>query len=180
MTAPTSEGGRGRTKVTVNEKQLQRTLSRLGISEARKILRFIQRRAIRGALGGPYSRTNALALSIRTSGPALVPLGGGDVMVFGAVYSRLNYAASVEHGAAIHPIFPKGAPHIYRFGSRRRPQLSFIWRGRRVVTPHVPMSASTIFRSHPGQRGKHFLVKALLEAVVFYRGRLIPGPRTFS
>jgi hypothetical protein len=58
--------------------------------------------------------------------------------------------------------------------------LSFIWRGRRVFTPHVPMAPYTIGKSHPGQRGKRFLRKAMILASQRYGFRFIPGIGSFE
>lgn len=161
--------------VNVHELRLKIETDRLGVNQMRKVLAYTYRHAVIGATDGPYSRENKLAASLTPVGPIL---GGGGVSAH--IFSPLNYAASVEVGAKIHPIFPKAAPHVYRFGAppriwRRRPQLRFIWRGRLVFTPHVPMSISRIGRSHPGQKGRHFMRKALERASVRYQMVFIPG-----
>lgn len=119
---------------------------------------------------GPYA-TGRLASSIYKEGP--VPLGQS---VVGRVGSRLSYAAAVEHGAKIHDIFPRGAPHVYRFGrGAGPPQLKFFWRkaGRIVYMPQIPGSPSKIGISHPGQKGKGFLIKPLARAAIRHRMRII-------
>ena len=132
----------------------------------RRVIDDVHDHATRGAFGGPYS-TGQLAASIYKKGPTTL-----GFTVIGEVGSNLSYAATVERGARIHFIFPKTAPHVFRFGDRNRPQLKFTWRGRVVYTPHVPMAPSTIGHSHPGQTGKHFLLKALARAAVRYRLKL--------
>lgn len=120
--------------------------------------------------GGAYSSGN-LSASIHREGP--VVLGN---RVVGAVGSSLPYAMSVHSGARVHSIFPKGAPGIFRFGSRKRPQLRFFWRkvGRVVYLPHIPGSPRTIGRSHPGQSGKHYLSEPLRNAARRHGMRYIP------
>jgi hypothetical protein len=112
------------------------------------------------ASSGPYSKGH-LARTIRAVGPH--PVFGG---VSGRVEAGASYARIVERGAKIHQIFPKGAPHVYRFGSHRRPQLKFFWRraGKVVFMPHVPGSRARVGLSHPGLRGKHYLTEALRAA----------------
>lgn len=136
--------------------------------------------AVRGATGGPYSK-GALAGSIYKTKP--FPIGW---KVRGRVGSPLSYAASVEGGAEIHNIFPKGAAHTLRFGrvertgrklqfglgTGTRRMLAFYWRGSFIVTPHVPMSPRTVGLSHPGQRGKRFLLNALLEAAAKWQMKI--------
>jgi hypothetical protein len=154
-------------------------IAEIGYNSCRKVLRFVHVRARRGAMGGRYA-TGALAASIFAEGPAIIPGPNDGCTVQGVIGSLLPYAASVERGAEIHNIFPKLAPHVWRFGSKRKPQLSFIWRGRRIFTPHVPMVPGTIGRSHPGQRGKRFLRNAMLAAAVRYRWRFLPGYGDFE
>lgn len=110
------------------------------------------------ASAGPYS-TGELAASLELQGPVL-----RTPYVRGAIGSRLNYALAVHDGARQHDIFPKGAPHVYRFESRKRPQLKFYWRkeGRVAYFPHIPGSLSTVGRSHPGIRqARRFLADPL-------------------
>lgn len=105
------------------------------------------------ASAGPYA-TGRLAQSLKKRGPVKTRFG-----VEGSVGTDLSYANAVHDGAAIHYIFPKAAPGVFRFGDRRRPQLKFFWRriGKVVYLPHIPGSPARFGRSHPGQRGKHFL-----------------------
>lgn len=160
--------------VRINRAQVNFHAERIGYAKMRRVARFVHNSAVRGATGGMYSRTQALAASITTIGPVIT---GSQVEA--VIFSALPYAASVERGAEIHRIFPKGMPHVFRFGSRRPRQLRFVWRGRLVFTPHVPMSVLTIGFSHPGQRGKRFLRDALIKAAAFYQMTFIPGPGSF-
>jgi hypothetical protein len=155
--------------VDVHEVRLKLETGRMGVGEMRNWLTYLYRAAVVGAAGGPYSRGQALARSIKTVGPILSADG-----VHGEVYTDKPYAASVEAGARVHNIFPKAAPNVYRFGDHRRPQLHFVWRGREVFTPHVPMSPTTIGRSHPGQHGKRFMFKALEKTAVRYNLLILP------
>jgi hypothetical protein len=102
---------------------------------------------------GPYT-SGRLADSIQKDGPRIT----GN-MVSGDVGSDLSYADTAHDGAPIHAIFPKAAPGVYRFGSRKAPQLKFYWRrvGKAVYFPHIPASVNTLGRSHPGYRGKKYL-----------------------
>lgn len=161
------------TRVKVHEARTRIDAARIGYNKMRRITRFVHSRAQAGALGGTYSR-GVLAASITAVGPIIA---GEQVTSF--IGSALPYAASVERGAEIHDIFPKGMVHIFRFGDRERPQLRFIWRGRIVFTPHVPMASTTVGRSHPGQRGKRFLRKALREAARVFNMRFVPGIGSF-
>jgi hypothetical protein len=106
---------------------------------------------------GPYA-TGKLAQSLRIEGPN--PIG---FRVEGSVGSPLPYANSVHSGAKVHPIFPKSAVGLYRFGDRGRPQLKFFWKriGKVVYLPPIPGARSRIGRSHPGQKGKRFLTDPL-------------------
>lgn len=110
---------------------------------------------------GPYTTGN-LADSIQRDGPIAMPNGN----IMGSIGSSLPYASSVHSGAKVHPIFPKAARGVYRFGDRRRPQLRFFWRrkGRVVFMPHVPGSIHRVGLSHPGQPGKHYLSEPLRAA----------------
>lgn len=120
---------------------------------------------------GPYT-TGHLAKSIYKSGPMRTGRA-----VIGNVGSRLSYAKIVEEGAKVHDIFPKRAPHAYRFGRPRPPMLKFRWfgrgGGRLVYTNQVPMAPGTIGISHPGQRGKGYLIRALRNVAVRHRLQII-------
>ncbi len=112
-------------------------------------------------LHGPYTTGN-LASQFYRRGPFV---SGNNVT--GRVGNRAKYAQIVHDGARIHQIFPKGVPHILGFTHDRngkRKMLRFYWRraGKVVFMPHVPGSPSTVGRSHPGQKGKHFLSEAIL------------------
>jgi hypothetical protein len=134
-----------------------------------RVLNEIEREAKLIAVGGPYSK-GRLAQSIYNTGARRRGL-----LVTGQVGSRLSYAAAVEGGAKIHDIFPKGAPHMYRFGAPQRPMLKFFWRkaGRVVYMHQIPGGPTTIGRSHPGQKGKGFLRIPLLGAAIRHRMRVI-------
>jgi hypothetical protein len=152
-----------RYEIYVHSHQAARRLMRVILNDVQAEARL---RAI-----GPYSKGDRLARSI-VGEMFEVPNGYG-----GRVGSRLSYAASVENGAEIHPIFPKRARWIWRFGEiGRGPSLVFYWRriGRRVVAPHIPMSESRIGLSHPGQRGKHYLLGAVHLVARRYRMRVVP------
>jgi hypothetical protein len=158
--------------VRVNRARARTTVTGIGYNKLRKVIDYVHDGATRKATGGPYSGKSGgigLAASIYKQGPYIAGWS-----VYGFVGSKLLYAASVEHGARIHPIFPKAAVGVWRFGSRRRPQLRFLWRGKLVFTPHVPMSIHTLFSSHPGQKGKGFLLYGLTRAAVRYRMQFIP------
>lgn len=161
------------TRVKVHEARTRIDAARIGYNKMRRITRFVHERARAGAAAGTYSH-GVLAASITAVGPIIA----GEV-VTSFIGSVLPYAASVERGARIHNIFPKGASEVFRFGDRERPQLRFIWRGRLVFTPHVPMAITTIGRSHPGQRGKRFLRKSLREAARVFNMRFVPGIGSF-
>jgi len=105
------------------------------------------------AASGPYS-TGRLARSIDKDGPHV----SGNIIT-GSVGSDLSYADTVHDGAPIHKIFPKAAPGVWRFGSRKAPQLKFYWRkaGKTVMFPHIPASLNTVGLSHPGYKGKQYL-----------------------
>ncbi len=141
----------------------------------RKVLREIETEAKIIAAAGPYS-TGRLARSINADGPTVI-----GTMVKGDVGTRLSYARIVEEGAKIHDIFPKRAPHVYRFGrgtSLTRgysPTLKFFWRraGRTVYPFQVPMSPGTVGISHPGQKAKGFLFKPLRNAAIRHRMAII-------
>jgi len=124
---------------------------------------------------GPYTTGN-LARSIHSEGP----VARGPIVV-GAVGSNLSYAKAVHSGSGLHgpkhkaySIFPKRAPHVYRFGSRKKPQLKFFWRkaGRVVYMPHIPGSIGTVGLSHPGQKGKFYLTEPMRESARRHRFRV--------
>lgn len=146
---------------------LREQTARISSRHARRVLDEIQDAARINALGGVYSK-GRLASSVFRNGPTVV----GERVV-GSVGSRLDYARWVESGAPVHDIFPKGAPHIYRFGRKRRPLLRFVWRGRLVYMNQIPGGPGTVGRSHPGMRGKHWLSKALLEVGARRRMRVV-------
>ena len=117
---------------------------------------------------GPYSKGN-LARTIRKSGPRVV-----GTTVVGSIGSRASYAAAVERGAVVHEIFPRGAPHVYRWSRyAKAPKLKFVWRGHTVYMNQIPGSPNTIGRSHPGQSGKHFLADALIGVAARHNLRVI-------
>ena len=125
------------------------------------------------ARSGPYA-TGRLAQSLKKVGPRQA-----GFRVEGSVATDAPYASAVHDGAKVHNIFPKAATHVYRFGSRTRPQLKFFWRraGRVVYLPHIPGSAARIGRSHPGiARGKHFLNDPLREVSRRYNLRVTYTP----
>src|SRR5262245_9542 len=136
------------------------TTTRVGTAAARRLVEQVVYEIRFGAnarlLTGPYT-TGTLALSLE-SDIVTVPNS-----VRGSVGSRLPYARTVHDGAKVHEIFPKGAPRVFRFGEHRRPQLKFYWRkvGHTVYFPHIPGGPSTVGRSHPGQRGKQYLLEPL-------------------
>lgn len=155
--------------VHIDHAKLTVKASRVSVRQVRKIMDSVHDISVRAVSRGPYA-TGRLASSIYKQGPVTTGL-----RTFGRVGSELSYAASVERGAIPHPIWPKGARDVWRFGSRKRPQLKFVWHGRVVYTPHVPMSPGTIGRSHPGQKGKHFLLRALVQTALKYRMRVSYG-----
>lgn len=113
-------------------------------------------------LAGPYTTGN-LAESIERRGPYI-----RGTTVSGAVGTDAVYAASVHGGAKVHDIFPKRAPHTYRFGKARAPMLKFFWRkaGKTVYMNQIPGAPSRIGLSHPGQSGKHFISDPLKAAAI--------------
>lgn len=102
---------------------------------------------------GPYT-TGHLSSTIHKEGPHV-----SGRLVTGSVTASAPYATIAHDGARQHEIFPVDAPHLWRFGSHRRPQLKFFWRrvGRTVYAPHIPMSPRYIGISHPGYEGKKYL-----------------------
>jgi hypothetical protein len=160
----------------VHRSQIQVTSTRISTRKLRKIANEMEREARILASVGQYS-TGRLAKSIHARGPIT-----SGWMVTAWVGSRLPYAEAVERGAKRHNIFPMGAPHVYRFygmpGYKEAPQLKFFWRkaGRTVFTPQVPMAPGTIGVSHPGQKGKFFLIRSAGTMAIKYRMRLIVNP----
>jgi hypothetical protein len=137
--------------------QLQVHTIAIAMRTGEKVLTQLEFETRENATGGPYSR-GTLANSVYKQGPIVV-----GKTVTGTVGARAAHARWVETGTDVHDIFPKGAPHRYRFGwPRSRPMLRFVWRGRLVYMHQVPGSAAKIGISHPGQAGKHFLAKALV------------------
>lgn len=141
----------------------------------RRVLDDVHDTAFRIVATGDYT-SGRLANSLFKHGPTRL-----GTRTYASVGSRLSYAEIVEKGAKIHPIFPRGAAQIYRFyppASRRPPQLKFFWRkaGRTVYAPQIPMSPGTLGISHPGQKGKRYLTRALGSAAIKYRMRVIYYP----
>lgn len=151
----------------VFQTQLMRQTGRISQRQADKVMKDMQRVARLNASGGEYSRGN-LARSIFRSGPLILGYSAN-----GTVGSRLKYAKIVEKGAKVHDIFPKGAPHVYRFHGNRRPMLKFVWRGRVRYFNQIPGGPGTIGRSHPGMRGKHYLARAMVRVAARYRLRVV-------
>jgi len=155
----------------IHHVQIELDASLIANWKLKRIMREVQREArILVAPGTGSYTTGALMKSIETEGPVRV-----GTIVTGFVGSRKSYAKIVESGAKIHDIFPKGAPHIYRFGRAGAPQLKFFWRkaGEVVYMPQVPGAAHKVGISHPGVKGKGFLIKPLRLAARKYKMRLI-------
>lgn len=152
----------------VFQTQLMRQTGRISQRQADKVMRDMQRVAKLNASGGEYSRGGRLARSIKRHGPLILGYSAN-----GTVYSDLSYARVVEKGAKRHDIFPKGAPHIYRFHGNQRPMLKFVWRGRMRYFNQIPGGPGTIGRSHPGMRGKHYLARAMVRVAARYRLRIV-------
>lgn len=150
----------------IYQAQLMAQTARITRRQADKVLKAMQEEARIKASTGEYSRGN-LVRSIYRSGPFVVGYNAT-----GTVGSRLKYARAVERGARVHDIFPKGVG-TYRFGKVQRPALKFQWRGRTVYFNQIPGARSTIGRSHPGQRGKHYLAKSLVSVAARYNLRVI-------
>jgi hypothetical protein len=153
--------------VKVFQIQLRQQSMRIARRYAATVLEEMQDAAQVNAAGGEYS-TGRLASSVYKSGP--FPQGS---TITGSVGSRLEYASYVEKGARVHNIFPKGAPHVYRFGPKRRPMLKFAWRGRVVYMNQIPGGPGTVGRSHPGMKGKHWLSRAIVAVATRHRLRVI-------
>lgn len=150
----------------VYQVQLRNQTMLIARRRAEKVLKAMQDEARVNASLGEYSKGN-LARSIYRTGPFVT-----GFRATGTVGSRLSYAKAVETGARVHNIFPKGV-HIYRFGKVTRPALKFQWRGRTAYFNQIPGGPGTIGRSHPGQRGKHYLSRALLSVAARYNMRVI-------
>jgi len=156
--------------VRINHAVVRVQSNEIAVRLITQVLYEIQFEAKIMAAGGPYS-TGHLAESINTRGPFVF---GSSVR--GSVGTDLPYAASVHDGAEIHPIFPRGYTGIYRFGSRRRPQLRFFWRkaGHVVYLPQIPGSPSKLGISHPGiKSGKKYLTEPLRNAARRHRMRVL-------
>ena len=140
-------------RVTMYKAALQATSREEALRLVGNLMADVELAAKVIAGSGPYAR-GRLAASIGRDGPRI----SGN-MIIGSVGSDLSYADTAHDGAPIHAIFPKAAPGVWRFGSRRRPQLKFYWRkvGRVVYFPHIPASLNTLGRSHPGYKGKKYL-----------------------
>lgn len=149
-----------RVTVTINQTRLDIKVTGITTRHARLLMEETNAAAKLNALEGPYATGN-LARKMYTFGPQMRGLTSRAT-----IGNVADYANIVENGAGVHEIFPRGAPHFYRFGdlgTYAKPQLRFFWRkaGRVVFAPHIPMSPETIGRSHPGQKPKRFLIGAL-------------------
>lgn len=150
----------------VFEAQLLKQTGRITRRQAEKVLKEVQEEARENARGGEYSKGN-LAKTIYRSGPFVRGYNAS-----GSVGSRAKYAKAVEGGARVHDIFPKGQT-LYRFGKVKAPALKFQWRGRTVYFNQIPGAEGTIGRSHPGQKGKHYLARALVSVAARHNLRVI-------
>lgn len=148
----------------------QLVLNATSIREARRRVNEVLNGTVFGAKAltapgtGPYT-TGHLASTIEKEGPHVA-----GRLVTGAVVAKASYAEIAHDGAGVHNIFPVDAPHLWRFGSRRKPQLKFYWRraGRTVYAPHIPMSPNYIGVSHPGYEGKKYLSTPLRQMARLY------------
>lgn len=147
--------------------QLQAQSLAIARRQSARILDEMSAAAKINAAGGQYSK-GTLARSVYKDGPTVV-----GTTIHGSVGSRSLHARVVESGASVHNIFPKGAPHFYRFGAKRRPMLKFIWHGRVVYMNQIPGGRGTVGRSHPGMRGKHWLSRALVSVALANNLRVI-------
>jgi len=156
-------------KTTIYHLRLEAASRKIAMAKANQVLNEMEREARFIAATGPYTK-GALAASIFNTGA--IPRGS---RIVGSVGSPLKYAKAVESGARRHDIFPKRAPSVYRFGQSQRPTLKFFWAkaGRTVYPNQIPMAPGTVGVSHPGQHGKGFLRRPLLDAAVRHRMRLI-------
>lgn len=148
--------------------QLRKQTGDISRRQANKVLDEMVRVARRNATGGPYSRGNRLARSIKKS-----RADASGYSASGTVFTDSPHAKVVEHGAPVHDIFPKGAPHVYRFGRGRRPMLKFIWHGTMRYFNQIPGGRGTVGRSHPGMRGKHYMARACLSVAARNRLKVI-------
>lgn len=125
--------------VTIYHAVLRAQTVEIARRELEQVLDEVEVRAKAITMVGPYT-SGALSLSIRKE-PVIIR---GDVLT-GDVGTKLPYAAAVHNGAKKHLILPRG-----------NYPLNFYWRrvGHRVSLWYV---------NHPGQRGKQFLVKPLVE-----------------
>lgn len=154
--------------VRFNHAQIRVQSVEIGVRLVTQVLYEIEFEAKIMAAGGRYSTGN-LSESIEREGPTV-----RGTSIFGSVGSDLPYAASVHDGAEIHPIWPRGAPHIFEFNRRTRPQLRFFWKGRVRYFPHIPGGPGTASVSHPGiKSGKKFLTEPLRNAARRHRMRVI-------
>jgi len=137
----------------------------------REVTHEIKTGAFRILMTGPYT-TGRLALGLESHVTPTADGARGEVWVNG---TRHPYAASVEGGAKVHWIFPRGAQGVIRFGEHRAPMLRFFWHraGEVVFLPHIPGSPSTVGRSHPGQPGRGYLRKPLVIAAARHGMRVI-------
>jgi hypothetical protein len=144
-------------RVRINRATARVVSTEAGVKLINQVLYELSFEAHARVLVGPYVSGN-LARSLHREGPTVM-----GRRVTGRVGSDLPYAMSVERGAEVHAIFPKGARGVYRFGRTGRPKLRFYWRevGRVVYLPQVPGSRRKIGVSHPGQPGKHYLTESL-------------------
>jgi hypothetical protein len=129
----------------------------------------IEQQAFVICINGPYTTGN-LAMQLYRRPPIVT----GD-RVAGRVGNRASYARIAHDGARIHDIYPKGAPHYYRFGRYGRPKLRFFWRkaGRVVYMNQIPGAASSVGRSHPGYEGKKFLVRPLIDVAARHNMNIV-------
>lgn len=147
-------------RVVMYRLRLKNASKKRGEALVRKVLEEVLFESKLLAASGLYA-TGQLSDSIDIDGPRHLGL-----LITGSVGSDLPYADAVHNGAKIHPIFPKAARGIYRFGSKKRPQLKFYWRnkGRTVIVPQIPITRGRIGSSHPGiKHGKKFLSRPLRE-----------------
>lgn len=159
--------------VQVHRAQLGISMQAIGTRYVRRLLQETAAAAYINASQGPYATGN-LAAHTFTRGPYRT----GLMNVSGVVGNDAEYAEIVERGAGVHPIFPRAARGVYRFGSRRRPQLRFFWRraARVVYFPHIPGSPRTVGRSHPGLKGKRYMIRALEEVAHRHGHRVRHNP----
>jgi hypothetical protein len=163
--------------VRINQVALTKKVRAIASRQMREALLETEVAAKVLTLRGPYV-TGHLSDSIHVDGPHT-----RGFFVSGEVRTRVKYAKIVHNGSGIHGpkhkpylIFPKGARHYFRFGDRRRPQLHFFWRkvGKSVFFPHIPGGPGSVGRSHPGQKGKHFLTLPMRAAARRHGFRFVP------